>query len=357
MNDYEIIDEKSGISIEEQKEILTQINGIAEKNKQHLSQNNSALDKISVAARKKGGVFPLAVNIAAAVILAAGAFLLISFNGRIDINAREGAAVYNLTERALIEKIRKDTAEKIAVKELEMAEIASRLEEVDNELLRIYLNSLDLTLEQREVQESLLVSQNTFRAELLKLQDERAEILEDSRSREARIRAQMDERTREFASLPRSLNELDSAAKELEHLTAGQEKLSAINALLAGSLAVTGGQLQESQTDSGELNDLKAQNIHLQEKIDELQENISAGSATQDRRLGELEQSVTALRSTNSTLEKSITEKDRSISSLQTENTNLSSQVTDLRNVNAAQEQRITDLNNQITAIRALLQD
>ena len=349
MKDEIMIDEKSGISIDEQKEILTQINGIAEKNRKQLSAQGG-----SVAAKKKGALFPLAVNIGAALILAAGAFLLVSFNGRADTQARTGTVVFNLTERALIEEIRKDTSEKIAAKEIEIAQIASRLDDVDNELYKLYSSNQDLTLEQRETQERLLAAQNTFRAELSKLQDERTEILEDSRSKEARLRAQLDERAREFAAAQaRSSGELAAAARELERLSAERDKLDAINALLSGSLAATNVQLQESRVDRGELNDLQAKNLQLQNKIDEMQKAADAynsAAAGQDRRLAELDQTVTALRAANSTLEQSVTDKDRNISSLQTENS-------DLRAANTAQEQRITVLNNRLDAARASLSD
>jgi hypothetical protein len=132
MNNTEeiILDEKSGISIEEQKEILTHINGIAEKNRRRLAEKESGEThgKTVINPKKKGGIFPLAVNIAAAVILIGGALLLVSFNGKIDMQNRTGGAVYNLTEQALIEEIRKDTSLKLAEKDKEINSIFSRLE-------------------------------------------------------------------------------------------------------------------------------------------------------------------------------------------------------------------------------------
>ncbi|MCL2245148.1 MAG: hypothetical protein FWC03_11910, partial [Treponema sp.] len=127
MNEEIIFDAKSGISIEEQKEILARINAIAEKNKQRLSQNAHAhggapdAKPAVVKEAKKKPVFPVAFNAAAALVLAAGTFLLFSFNGKIDIQARSGSAVYNLTEKALIEEIRRETSEKIAAKEMEIS--------------------------------------------------------------------------------------------------------------------------------------------------------------------------------------------------------------------------------------------
>jgi hypothetical protein len=52
----------------------------------------------------------LAVNIAAIVVLCAGAFFLISFNGRMDEQIRTGSAIDLMTERALLEEIRRSMA-------------------------------------------------------------------------------------------------------------------------------------------------------------------------------------------------------------------------------------------------------
>jgi len=153
MNNEEVVfDAQSGISIEEQREILSKINGIAEKNRKQLSKTGSQIaqskGKIIINAKKNGAVFPLAVNISAVAVLLCGAFLLVFFNGKNDAQIRTGNAVYNLTERALIEEIRKDTAEKIAAKEKEMAQIISRLSDVDDELFKLYSNNQNLTAEQ-----------------------------------------------------------------------------------------------------------------------------------------------------------------------------------------------------------------
>jgi len=350
MNDI-IVDEKNGISVEEQKEILTQINGITEKNKQQLSAQRAQLN-----AKKKGAVFPLAVNAAAAAVLIVGVLLLISFNSAADLQARKGNAVYNLTERALIEEIRRDTAEKIAAKEREIAGIVFRLEEVDSELALLYSSNQELTLEQREAQERLLSAQITFRGELSKLNEERTGIIEDSRAKEARLKAQLDERTREYAvSSQKSSVELESAAKELNRLNTEREKLESINALLTGSLALS--QTTEGNT-RGELLDLQTKNSQLQNNIIELQKNIDTfktSGSDNEKRITELNQAMTELRAVNNKLEQSITEKDRSISSLQTENSAFSSQITELRTTNNAQGQRITTLESRLsTALQSL---
>ncbi len=107
-NDGIVFDSSSGIPIEEQKEILTKINGIAEKRRRHLSQ--SADESACIKAKNNSAFFPLMVNIAALLILCGGAWFIFFFNGKKDVQVRQGTGVYDLTEKALIDEIRKDSA-------------------------------------------------------------------------------------------------------------------------------------------------------------------------------------------------------------------------------------------------------
>ena len=397
-----VFDEKSGISVDEQKEILSKIDGIAEKNRRSLSEGAPA-----VKAKKSGAVFPLVINIAALVILAGGGLFLVSFYGEKDAQVRTGGAVYNLTEQALIEEIRKDTAIKIASKEREIAAIYSRLEEVDAQLSQIYSSHQGLNGEQLADQERLLSLQITYRTDLAALQEERSQILEDSRSREAKLRAQLEERAREFtAAQEKSSSELNSAMSELERLTNEQERIAAIDAQMAGGLTNISSLVQNGRYDqaaqsvenlrlfcntntytsyrsyqsrkefynqainsvetminevykSGGVTpsqqfDLQVKNSQLEETIAEMQKTIdsfSTGSSDQARRLRELEESVSSLRALNSSLERTVAEKDRTVSSLETEKTGLTQTVTELRTANSAQEQEIARLRNQINNI------
>ena len=404
-----VFDTTSGISVEEQKEILSKINGIAEKNRQQLSSGEKQLVK----AKKNSAIFPLIVNIIAILLLCGGGFFLFNLNGKIDTQVREGNAVFNLTERALIEEIRKDTADRIAAKELEISSIASRLEDVDAQLLLLYSSNIELTSEQITAEERLLAMQNAYRADLIALHDDRSRILEDSRLREARLRAQLEERTRELAAAQMVSGELDAAINELEQLTREQERAAAIEAQFLGGLAAVSVFVQNGQYDQavralenlgyfinssafsssrafqnkreiynqiidsmevmvtmlagtddlevGRENwELQVRNIQLEEAITEMQRTIDTfneGSTGQERRLNELEASVTNLRNTNSALQTSGAEKDRTITSLESERTTLTRTVTELQTANTAQDQEISNLRNQIEIIRQALLD
>jgi ElaB/YqjD/DUF883 family membrane-anchored ribosome-binding protein/chromosome segregation ATPase len=400
-----VFDEKSGISLDEQKEILSKINGIAEKNRKLLSQTKAQTDKdekgnVIINAQKSGAGFPLAVNIAAAVILFLGVLFMFIVYGKKDSQIKTGNAVYDIAERTLIQEIRKDTSEKIAEKEMEMASITSRLEEVDNELEKLYSSNKTLTAEQIAAQEKLLAMQNSFRDELAVLQDERSQILEASRSREARLRAQLDERAREYAAAQQKVSgELDYANSELDRLTTEQERIAAIDAQVSGGLASVKDLIKNEQYDQAarvvenlrhfcntnslavsrafqsrrdfynqsidfveamiidarknsgaslgaEQFDLMANNVKQQEKINELQKTIdtlSKGGSEVNKKIGELQASIN--------------EKDTKITALETEKNTSAAEAARLKTLNTAQEQEMSRLKRQVDIAQKALQD
>ncbi|MCL2209326.1 MAG: hypothetical protein FWC19_03845 [Treponema sp.] len=331
-----LLDEQTGISIEEQKEILSRINGITEKNRSSLSNNG----KPRLKAKKRGILFPLAVNIASVLILCAGVFFIIWFNRQTDEQNRTGTAVYNLTERALIEEIRRDTSEKIAAKEREIKLIASRLEEADAQLdafIKEFISSGgNLSAEQLAVQENLLALRISIRSELAVLQDERAGILEESRAKEAYLRAQIEERSREFAPQRKTPGEQDAAGAELARLSGLQEKIDSLEALIAHI------QINGADQSAG----LQTRNIQLENTIADMQKEIDAlseGNESQSRRFSELDESVRTLRSERNSLSQTVTTRDNRIRELESQNT--------------SQSQEISNLRNQLDIIRQALQE
>jgi len=390
MKDEEFIDTESGISIEEQQKILTQINSIAENNKQRLSQGAAQRAqnevKPAVKSAKKRTIFPIAVNAAAVIVLVAGSLFLISFNSKADIQARTGNAVYNLTEKALIEEIRRETSEKIAEKDIEISSIFSRLGEVDAQLLILLSGNQELTSEQLALRENLMLLQSSYRNDLSLLQEERSLILEDARSREERLKSVLDERTKELASRKEYSGELLLAFNELERLTNEQERTASIDAFLQavidyyGASSTDGIQntsaVQNSSgiadnSASGNEEELLLLNAQLEEKIVQMQKTIdsfSLGGSAQERRIAELDDAVLSLRRENASLTQEKTARDRTILSLQGENedlttanagltstnANISSQLSNVRAVNLTLEQRVSELEGQLAAIRAL---
>jgi chromosome segregation ATPase len=349
MKDDIEINEKNGISVEEQKEILDTINKLSEKNRHQLS--DASAENNVIHAKKNNALFPAAVNIAAVIILVLGAFLLVFFNQKTDEEIKAGHIVYNMTERALIEEIRKDTAAKIAAKESEIDRITSRLNQVDDELLTLYSSNEELTAEQRAAQTRLLAMQNAFREELGLLQDERSLILENSRAKEANLRAQMEQRTREFsAAQQKASGELEAATRELELLRKEKERLDAAEKLFAGGLALVN---ERGSSDQGDQFDLMAKNAQLQDNISEMQKTIdalSSGGSGLTNRIAQLQDQIKAMEH-NSEENKTI------ISELEAEKANNNIEIARLKTENTAKDQQITNLNTQLTAIRQLLQD
>jgi chromosome segregation ATPase len=395
-----VFDTKSGIPVEEQKEILAKINKITEKNRQSLAGEGAQEFK----AKKSGIRFPLIVNISAAAVLLLGLVFLISFNGKKDEMVKTGTTYFNPAEKALIEEIRVDTSEKIAAKEMEISTIATQLEKVDNDLLALHSVNEELTAEQKATEQELLALQIKYREDLDKLYDEKSLILEEARSREAALRAEY------AAAQQKTTGELDAATAELERISGEQNRIAAIEAQLTGGLATAGiliqdGQYTEAaaivanlkyfcnnnsmaqarsyqtrkdfydqaigsmekiidemllfQSVNGEGWDLYEKNTKLEEMVAQMQKTIDAlgsGSSGQARRLGELEESVSSLRSSVSSLETDNADKDKTITSLQSEKADLTQTVNDLETTNAAQAQQINTLNEQIETIRRALQ-
>jgi hypothetical protein len=285
-----VFDSSSGISIEEQKEILTKINGIAEKRRRHLSQ--SADEGAGLKAKNNSVFFPVLVNAAALIILCAGAWFIFFFNGKKDVQVRQGTGSYDLTEKALIDEIRKDSA-------------MTELEQLSKEQ-----NKTDAV-------EAQLAGGLTAISELIKdgKYDQAAKSIENFRyinnagvfpsSRSAQSK-------REFYN-----KAIDSMETMMSHLrgTGGADSL-----------------------------ELVSKNEKLEKEINDMRKTIdsySSGSSGQARRLKEIE---TKLDTTVAEKDKTIADKDKTIASLQSEKDRLTQAVSDLNDVAAKKDQRISEL-------------
>ena len=362
-----VFDPNSGISEEEQREILAKINGIAEKNRRALAEGSAAEagKKRRFKAKKSGSLFPALVNAAALVLLAGGIALLSSFQSKTDTQVREGVRVYNSAERALIDEIRKETSSRIAAKENEIAIIVSQLERVDAELQNLNSSNDELNAEQQTTEKQLLALQEEYRSALASLRDERSRILEEARAREAVLHAQLEARARELSTVAeQSAAALGYARSELERLSLEQEKAAVVEAHLGAFFANLNEQIQAKRlVEAGEtiqsmrdflntpsfqgLRSIQARKELYRQTIDSFESMIAEArtngappAATGKLPNGEAEQALAALQEQYAAMEQTLEEKNRTIEAFSSEGSGLA--------------RRLTELENQAGALRTL---
>ncbi|MEE8589876.1 MAG: hypothetical protein V3T35_01010, partial [Spirochaetia bacterium] len=99
-----VLDEQSGISKEDQQEILEEIEKVSEE-----SRISVTPETMVIKAAKRGFVFPLLVNIFSIVLLAGGGFTLYYFFQRGEtVLMEEGSAIAS-AEGKLIEELKKES--------------------------------------------------------------------------------------------------------------------------------------------------------------------------------------------------------------------------------------------------------
>jgi chromosome segregation ATPase len=386
MPDEEIVfDPKSGISEEEQRDILAHINGIAEKNRFSLSAGSS--ESLSskkgqqFKAQKSGRLFPVLVNFTAILALVGGFLVLSSFQGKTDVQVREGTKVYNSAERALIEEIRKETSTRLEAKEREISLITTKLAGIDTELRELYSNNVELSVDQQAVGNQLRATQEEYLATLAQLQDERSLILEEARTREAILQAQLENRTRELINVSQqSTTEINIARDELDRLTTEQMQSTAVEAQMNAFFSNLNTQLAENRFEeaSSTLNSMRrfldtpafqgfrsiqargelyTQTIN---SIDTMLKNRdpSAVPVIITPSDNGIEKTLSDLQERNTQLELSITEKDRTIAAaLNSQDSGvrriaeLETSVNNLRNTNNTLEAGTREKDNHIRSL------
>jgi chromosome segregation ATPase len=287
-----VFDAASGISLEEQGEILAGLDALPGKGRLEL-----APESLRASAKKRGFLFPLLINGGGLVVLAAGFLLLSLFHDQAEPRIRGGEAALGITERRLIQEIRRETAREISEKERDISAMLAKLAGVDAELQELQeaaermlgdrerelrgimereiaaererllaqnlseaaitermrafdaerITRLDAELasyrqqleaERRNSQSTLQKHQEEYRAALAALQAERAQILEASRIREANQRAQMEERIGELSgTVERSRADLAAVREELQRLSSEQDRARLAEGQLAGYYA------------------------------------------------------------------------------------------------------------------------
>jgi chromosome segregation ATPase len=243
-----VFDTASGISIEEQREILAGINAMTAGSRL-ADESRLPYEAAVTKATKKGFLFPLFVNIGALVLLVSAFFLLNFFNKSNEQEIRESRAVLGLTERMLIQEIRQETERRIRENEKQINDVLLKLQAVDAEYKGLQIPVADMTAPQKQRAASLLILYDEYRRTLWGLNEEKAEILENSRQREADLRAQAEERAETLSSqMGQSRSEFDAAIEELNVLGTEQERINRAERQMNGFYA-----LLKIQVESGKL--------------------------------------------------------------------------------------------------------
>jgi chromosome segregation ATPase len=331
------------------------------------------------------GLFPLAVNAGALLVLAAGLFLIFFFHREEAAEIRESGAILGITGRKLIEEIRSQLNEKDA----EIAAMNARIAGVDAELER--LDALEaLSGEQREALAELHRQQDEYRRSLSGLQNERERIIAEARQKEAALYARLREQQGAPENFSAQSPELQAAGAELEKLSGEQEKaalaekqlnayfaaaekkiqagqyaeaseviallreflatpsfqslrtiqarresdLAAVNALSLMATALASGAVPAAAPPSGPGQAELLQQAELQRQLDS-QTAAFAGQekaiADLRKELGDSRKNISDLQSRNAEAQRNAEEKERQLETLQAQNTRLSSELQNLR--------------------------
>ena len=300
-----VLDEQSGISKEDQQEILEEIEKVSEE-----SRISVTPETMVIKAAKRGFVFPLLVNIFSIVLLAGGGFTLYYFFQRGEtVLMEEGSAIAS-AEGKLIEELKKESEAALQAKNREINQIQSQLEDIDKRRLELQANmdekiaaretelrgALDAELaaereqlrqqgiseaditsrlnaletektaavqqeldsfkrqaeeERLQGEEKLIALQNEYQQNLAQAEADRQRVREAAAAREAELRSQFDARTEELEQVTLE------AREELNQLAAQQEKQTLAAGQLTGFYSRVKGDIQEGDFD-GALENLDA---------------------------------------------------------------------------------------------------
>jgi hypothetical protein len=269
----------SGISREDQKDILREIEKVATKNRMAVSP-----EEFVVKAAKRGVLFPVLVNLVAMVLLVGGLSAFYVFFQRGETQLTQAGTGTITAEGKLIETFKKESEAKLLEKNQQINAIQGRLQEIDRQRQDLQANmdakvrakedqlktamAAEIAAEKARLQkqglseqdinrrlaameaqksaqsdaqlaafraqaetdkqkadENLKTLQAEFNANLAAANQERQQVLDESKKREADLQAQLEQKTREAASAQASSAQALAALqsrKEQEDLAAAQ---------------------------------------------------------------------------------------------------------------------------------------
>jgi hypothetical protein len=123
-----VLDESSGISKEDQQEILREIEKVSQESRISVTPETMAIKAV-----KKGFLFPLLVNVLFVILLAGGGFTLYTLFQRGEtVLMEEGGAIAS-AEGKLIEELKKESEAALQAKNREINQIQAQLQDIDKQ--------------------------------------------------------------------------------------------------------------------------------------------------------------------------------------------------------------------------------
>ncbi|MDR1219089.1 MAG: hypothetical protein LBK73_05700 [Treponema sp.] len=239
-----VFDKASGISLEEQQEILADLDTL-ERPLERL-EGEEAIASHEKQAKKKGVLLPALTNGIAAALLALGLATLFLTHERDEIRFMQGDVTPGITERTLIAEIRRDFANQLSAKDAEIAEIHAKVTSIDTEMRNVQIqfeNKLILESEKDRLLADLQRQKDDYQNRLAALQQERGQLLEDARIREVALRNQLSA-NKELSVQAQSVQaELASAQEALRSFTDEQEKNALVDLQIDGYFAAVNEQI------------------------------------------------------------------------------------------------------------------
>ena len=182
------------ISPEEREQVLREIETAIDE-----SRTPETADLYMVRAEKRGWLFPLLINLAAALLIAAGVFLLTRhFELRRDsITLRRSS--YLSMEGNLIQTLKQESEKKLQAKEEEVASIQEKLQAVDQERQTLKLSlEADLAAKEQELRRQMEAELKTEKQRLLSLGTSNAGIADQLRALERRQELSIDREIEQY---------------------------------------------------------------------------------------------------------------------------------------------------------------
>jgi len=299
-----LFDKDSGISKEDQKDILLHIDTVAKS-----SRIVSGPDTWKVRPKKRGIAMPLAVNLVGALVLAGGLYGLGRFFAPSGETVESSSVLLSSAEGRLLQEIKREAEGRIQEKDKEIATIQQRMASLDSEReqllssvdarikaketelkdqLRLELDRerqrlIDEGLSQSDIQERMRefekrkteefrsqlsgfakkaeeeklalqarldTARDEYMASLSEATTERQRIQDESRQREQALRSQLDERNSALeAERARAADSLRSAQAELARFNQDAARVKAVEDRLVGLYAAARQSLRDGRLD------------------------------------------------------------------------------------------------------------